>query len=86
MVMADFQEFVPGELIIDGDVRGRYAGQAMQDVAKSCGWTGQYEDADSEFYDDAQDEAERYLNDRFAKNGNYFHWNSGSFFYGVYEE
>ena len=86
MTTAEFPEFVPGELIIDGDIRGRYAGQALQEVAQSYGWTGKYEDADSEQYYDAQDEAEEYLNTRFARNGNHFHWNSGSFFYGTYEE
>ena len=86
MTTAEFPEFVPGELIIDGDVRGRYAGQAIQELAQSYGWTGEYLDADSEFYNEAQDEAEEYLNNRFARNGNYFHWNMGSFFYGTYEE
>ena len=77
-------EFVPGELLIDGDVRGRYAGQAMQGLAQSYGWTGEYRDADSEFYYEAQNNAEEYLNTRFAKDGNYFHWNNGSFFYGIF--
>jgi hypothetical protein len=86
MTTAEFQEFVPGELLIDGDVRGRYAGQAMQELAASYGWDGTYLDADSEFYNEAQDDAEEYLNNRFAREGNYFHWNMGSFFYGTYEE
>ena len=86
MTTAEFQEFVPGELLIDGDAKGRYAGQAMQRLAISYGWDGKYEYADSEFYDDAQDDAEEYLNNRFARNGNHFHWNSGSFFYGTSEE
>ena len=86
MTTAEFQEFVPGELLIDGDVRGRYAGQALLDMAKFYGWTGKHEEVNSEFYHDAQDEAEEYLNKRFARNGNYFHWHSGNFFYGVYEE
>jgi len=71
---------LPG-LIVDGDLQGRYAGQALQEYATYFGWTGKLEDADSETYYDAQDEAEEFLNQHVALKGNCFHWDGGNFFY-----
>lgn len=42
--------------------RGIYIGQSVQEYAKEMGWTGQYEDIDSEFFSEAWNEAEQYLN------------------------
>lgn len=81
-------EFVPGDVLVDGDVRGRYAGEYLQEIAIACGWTGQYCGADTEMevYYYAQDEAEQYLNDTYAKEPYCFHWAYGSFFYGLSED
>ena len=81
-------EFVPGDVLVDGDVRGRYAGEYLQEIAIACGWTGQYCGADTEMevYYYAQDEAEQYLNDTYAVEPYYFHWAYGSFFYGLSED
>jgi hypothetical protein len=42
--------------------RGRYIGEAVQAIAQSYGWTGETLNVDEEFYDEAIDEAEDYMN------------------------
>ena len=82
MVKVDFELVPPPHgLIFDGDVRGRFTGEAVQDMATSYGWTGEELPADNEFYDEAITEAEDWLNANIAKNGDVFHWFYGSFFY-----
>ena len=71
----------PHGLIFDGDVRGRFTGEAVQDMATCYGWTGKDLSADNEFYDEAITEAEDWLNDKVAEVGSVFHFFSGSFFY-----
>jgi len=50
--------------------RGRYIGEAVQQLAQEYGWTAEYCDSDGEFYYDAWDDAERFLQD-FAPDGFY---------------
>jgi len=76
----------PHGLIFDGDVRGRYTGEAVQDMATSYGWTGEELSADAEFYDEAITESEDWLNYNIAQDGSIFHFFSGSFFYEPLEQ
>jgi len=69
------------DLIFDGDVRGRFTGEAVQSLAISYGWTGEWLSADAEFYDEAITEAEDWLNANIAQDGDVFHFYMGSFFY-----
>ena len=71
----------PHGLIFDGDVRGRFTGEAVQDMATSYGWAGKELSADAEFYDEAITEAEDWLNAHVAKEGSVFHFYMGSVFY-----
>ena len=71
----------PHGLVFDGDVRGRYTGEAVQGLALSYGNAGERLDADAEFYDEATTEAEDWLNANIAKDGDVFHYFYGSFFY-----
>jgi len=59
----------PHGLIFDGDNRGRYTGEAVQNLALSYGYTGERLEADAEFYDEAITEAEDWLNANIAKEG-----------------
>ena len=100
MVKVDFEIDTtppPHGLVFDGDVRGRYTGEAVQDMATSYGWTGTRISADgecgcgcslsvaktesAECYDDAITEAEDWLNAHVAEAEVVFHWFNGSFFY-----
>jgi len=82
MVKVDFELVPPPHgLIFDGDVRGRFTGEAVQDMATSYGWTGAYLSADAEFYDEAITEAEDWLNAHVAEAEVVFHFSYGSFFY-----
>ena len=71
----------PHGLIFDGDVRYRFTGEAVQDMAILYGWTGERLEAGAEFYDDAITEAEDWLNANIAKDGNVFSFDYGSFYY-----
>ena len=71
----------PHGLVFDGDVRGTFTGEAVQDLATSYGWTGEELPADNEFYDEAITEAEDWLNDNVAEDGSVFHFADGSFYY-----
>ena len=71
----------PHGLIFDGDVRGRFTGEAVQDMATGYGWTGEELSADKEFYDEAITEAEDWLNANIAEAEAVFHFSNGSFFY-----
>lgn len=51
--------------------RGIYLGEAVQDIAESYGWQGERLDVSSEFYHEAIDEAEGFLQ-QFAPEGFYF--------------
>ena len=68
-------------LIFDGDVRGRFTGEAVQSMATSYGWTGEWLSADTEFYDEAITEAEDWLNANIAEAEDVFHFANGSFYY-----
>jgi hypothetical protein len=82
MVKVDFELVPPPHgLVFDGDVRGRFTGEAVQDMATSYGWAGAYLSADAEFYDEAITEAEDWLNAHVVEDGSIFHWFNGSFFY-----
>ena len=70
-------------LVFDGDLRGRFTGEAVQHMATSYGWSGEELPANNEFYDEAITEAEDWLNANVATDGAYFHWNDGSFYYGM---
>tara|TARA_R100001530_G_scaffold106025_1_gene74051 strand:- start:1897 stop:2160 length:264 start_codon:yes stop_codon:yes gene_type:complete len=52
--------------------RGRYIGEEVQHIAHSYGWKAKILSCDHEFYDDAWDEAEEYLNDKIAPEDFYF--------------
>ena len=71
----------PHGLIFDGDVRGRFTGEAVQYMAISYGWTGEWVSADAEWYDETITEAEDWLNANIAEPGNVFHFANGSFYY-----
>jgi len=84
MVKVDFEIDMtppPHGLVFDGDVRGRYTGEAVQDYALSYGWDGERFEADAEFYDEAITEAEDWLNHWVAAPETVFHFSNGSFFY-----
>ena len=82
MVKVDFELVPPPHgLIFDGDVRGRFTGEAVQDMATSYGWTGERLDADAEFYHETITEAEDWLNAHVAKEGSVFSFDYGHFFY-----
>ena len=88
MVKVDFEIDTtppPHGLVFDGDVRGRYTGEAVQGLALSYGYAGERLDADAEFYDEATTEAEDWLNDNIAKDGGVFSFDYGSFFYQPWE-
>ena len=76
----------PHGLVFDGDVRGTFTGEAVQDLATSYGWTGEELPADNEFYNEAIDEAEDWLNDNVAEDGSVFHFADGSFYYELLSE
>ena len=87
MVKVDFELVPPPHgLIFDGDVRGRFTGEAVQDMATGYGWTGEELPADNEFYDEAITEAEDWLNDKVSEAGSIFHFFNGSFFYEPSEQ
>ena len=67
------------DLIFDGDVRGRFIGEAVQQYAYELGWTETCEDADAELYWEAVDEAVEFLNKNVAE-GYYYDFEDGSFF------
>lgn len=71
----------PHGLIFDGDVRGRFTSEAVQQMATAYGWTGEELPADNEFYDEATTEAEDWLNANVAEAEDVFHFSNGSFFY-----
>jgi len=74
------------ELIFDGDLRGIYIGVAVQDLATDHGWKLAANDVDATDYNEAVEEATTYLNDHVAKDGNYYWWEHGSFWYGKSED
>ena len=76
----------PHGLVFDGDLRGRYTGEAVQDMATSYGWAGEELSADNEFYDEAITEAEDWLNANIAKAGSVFSFDYGSFYYQRIED
>jgi len=41
--------------------RGRYIGEAVQQLAQEYGWAAEYCEADGESYSEAWDDAEQYL-------------------------
>lgn len=65
---------------VDGDNRGRYAGECAQQLAASYGWQGEQLDADAEWYDEAIEDATEYLNS-LCDEGTYFTWENGSLFH-----
>ena len=52
--------------------RGIYVGQKVQEIARAHGWKGEYLAADAEFYDEAIDEAEAYMNEHYPVEGAYW--------------
>jgi hypothetical protein len=52
--------------------RGVYMGERIQQIATDEGWDGEFADADDEYYSDATDEAEDWLNDNIADDGHFF--------------
>jgi hypothetical protein len=60
---------------VDG-ARGIYAGIATQEIAAGYGWTGEQENPDSKYYDDATDEATDYLNS-LCDDETMFVWSNG---------
>jgi hypothetical protein len=52
--------------------RGIHSGEAIQGIAADHGWKGERLDSNSEFYDEAEDEATAYMNDRFPVEGAYW--------------
>lgn len=68
-------------LVFDGDVRGRFTGEAVQHLAEEYGYGRLLQDADYEWYDEAVTEAEDWLNENIAEEGSIFHFVNGSFFY-----
>lgn len=74
------------ELIFDGDLRGIYTGVAVQDLATDHGWKTWGNDVIAIDYNEAVEEATTYLNDKVAKDGKYFYWEEGSFWYGKPED
>lgn len=72
-------------LLFDGDIRGRYVGEAVQGMAEDHGFK-EVASIGSEFYDEATDDATNYLNDHVATDGKYFYWEEGSFWYGEAEQ
>jgi len=56
-------ELPPVGIWVDGDLRGRYTGERIQEIADDLGWNGPITSADHEHYDDACNEAESFLSD-----------------------
>tara|TARA_R100000656_G_scaffold29698_3_gene26030 strand:- start:781 stop:1191 length:411 start_codon:yes stop_codon:yes gene_type:complete len=56
---------------LDG-ARGQYIGEEVQNIAANCGWKGETLSADQEWYCEAWDEAEQYLNGNVAPKGFFF--------------
>jgi hypothetical protein len=52
--------------------RGRYIGEEVQSFATSYGWTLLHLSADDEYYCEAWDEAEAWLNENVADEHHYF--------------
>ena len=67
-------------MILDGDVRGRYIVVDVQDFAIQQGYPGELIDIESEFVDEACDDAIEWLNDKVAEPNHYFILD-GSLFY-----
>jgi len=65
--------------------RGIYLGEHIQDIAEENGWNGPKQDSNSEFYDDATDEAIEFLNEntQFPENSFWGYNDNGDF--GVWE-
>ena len=72
------------ELILDGDVRGRFIVEDIQQYAIERGYREDDEfvvSADDEFCWEFADEAIDWLNEQ-EKGDNYYFWHEGSLFYG----
>ncbi len=52
--------------------RGIYIGEEVQEYALAYGWSGPRVNSDGEWYHDAYDEAENYLNNNIADDNHYF--------------
>jgi hypothetical protein len=65
--------------------RGIYIGEAVQDLAAENGWTSEPLSADHEFYCEAWEEAEAFMNDNFPVDGHYWGSNDGSCDWGLWE-
>jgi len=62
--------------------RGQYAGERVQEIAAEHGWTGEQLPAGAEWYHEATDEAETFLNDLPHDPGLVWSWSDGDF--GLY--
>ena len=64
--------------------RGIYIGEAIQEAATRQGWKGETLGVDGEFYSEATDEAENYLQD-LASDGYYFGTKEGCCCWGMFQ-
>lgn len=80
------------QVLVDADVRGRYAGEEIMSYANEEGWDGEYLGADEEGYDEAVQEASDFLEgiDPDSDGNSFFFAEDGSLLFGnrgdFYEE